>query len=124
MTHLAILCADHGDRRKSPIVLGAAIAIFANPRDRGIKSPGVSPALALLCVIASSVVKSLAKKFLFLVENQHQFCLQRNKNGSPKCSKGTSNEACAVILSLCLTGIISNKTVETFCVIILNYPTL
>ena len=39
MTHLAILYTDHGDRRKSPIVLGAAIAIFANPRDRGIKSP-------------------------------------------------------------------------------------
>ena len=39
MTHLAILYADHGDRRKSPIVLSAAIGIFANPRDRGIKSP-------------------------------------------------------------------------------------
>ena len=81
-------------------------------------------ALVLLYVIASSVVKSLAKKFVFLVENQRQLCLQRNKNGSPKRSKGTSNEACAVILSLCLTGIISNKAVETFCVIILNYPTL
>ena len=75
-------------------------------------------------VIASSVAKSLAKKFVVFVENQRQLCLQRNKNDSPKRSKGTSNEACAVNLSLCLTGIISNKTVETFCVIILNCPTL
>ena len=98
------------------------MAIFADHRDRRIKSPGVSPALALLYVIASSVAKSLAKKFVFLVENQRQLCLQRNKNGSLKRSKGTSNEACAVILSLCLSGIISNKTVETFFVIILNCP--
>ena len=37
--HLAILYADRGDRRKSPGVLGAAIAIFADHRDRRIKSP-------------------------------------------------------------------------------------
>ena len=43
---------------------------------------------------------------------------------STKLLSYTSNEACAVILSLCPTGIISNKTVETFCVFILNYPTL
>ena len=115
---------DRGDWRMSQSLHRAQLAIFADHRDRRIKSPGVSPALALLYVIASSVVKSLAKKFVFLVEKQHQLCSQRNKNGSPKRSKGTSNEACAVILSLCLTGIISNKTVETFCVIILNYPTL
>ena len=35
-THLAIL---YGDRRKSPGVPGAAIAIFAVRRDRRIKSP-------------------------------------------------------------------------------------
>ena len=35
-THLAILYADRCDRRKSPGVPGAAIAIFA---DRRIKSP-------------------------------------------------------------------------------------
>ena len=120
----AILYPDRGDWRISQSPHRAQLAIFADHRDRRIKSPGVSPALALLYVIASSVAKSLAKKFVFLVENQRQLCLQRNKNGSPKRSKGTSNEACAVILSLCLTGIISNKTVETFCVIILNYPTL
>ena len=34
-THLAILYADRGDRRKSPGV----IAIFADRRDRRIKSP-------------------------------------------------------------------------------------
>ena len=38
-THLAILYADRGDRRKSPGVPGAAIAIFADRRDRRIKSP-------------------------------------------------------------------------------------
>ena len=56
-THLPILYADRGDRRKSPGVSGAAIAIFADRRDRlaifagdqirrdrRIKSPGVSPA--------------------------------------------------------------------------------
>ena len=35
-THLAILYTDHGDRRKSPGVPGAAMAIFG---DRRIKSP-------------------------------------------------------------------------------------
>ena len=38
-THLATLYADRGDRRKSPGVPGAAIAIFADRRDRRIKSP-------------------------------------------------------------------------------------
>ena len=38
-THLAILYADRCDRRKSPGVPGAAIAIFADRRDRLIKSP-------------------------------------------------------------------------------------
>ena len=38
-THLAILYADRRDRRKSPGVPGAAIAIFAVRRDRRIKSP-------------------------------------------------------------------------------------
>ena len=38
-THLAILYADRRDRRKSPGVPGAAIAIFADHRDRRIKSP-------------------------------------------------------------------------------------
>ena len=37
-THLAILYADRRNRRKSPGVPGAAIAIFADRRDRGIKS--------------------------------------------------------------------------------------
>ena len=38
-THLAILYADRRYRRKSPGVPGAAIAIFADHRDRRIKSP-------------------------------------------------------------------------------------
>ena len=38
-THLAILYADCGDRRKSPGVPGGAIAIFADLRDRRIKLP-------------------------------------------------------------------------------------
>ena len=38
-THLAILYADRRDRRKSPGVPGAVIAIFADRRDRLIKSP-------------------------------------------------------------------------------------
>ena len=38
-THLAILYADRRDWRKSPGVPGAAIAIFADRRDRRIKSP-------------------------------------------------------------------------------------
>ena len=38
-THLAILYADRRDRRKSPGVPGAAIAIFTDRRDRRIKSP-------------------------------------------------------------------------------------
>ena len=38
-THLAILYADRRDRRKSAGVPGAAIAIFADHRDRRIKSP-------------------------------------------------------------------------------------
>ena len=38
-THLAILHADRRDRRKSPGVPGGAIAIFADRRDRCIKSP-------------------------------------------------------------------------------------
>ena len=38
-THLAILYADRRDRRKSPGVPSAAIAIFAVRRDRRIKSP-------------------------------------------------------------------------------------
>ena len=38
-THLAILYADRGNRRKSPGVPGAVIAIFADRRDRRIKSP-------------------------------------------------------------------------------------
>ena len=116
--------ADRGDWRKSSSLQQAHLAIFADRRDRRIKSLGVSPALALLYVIAPSVARPLAKKFVFLVENQPKLCLQRNKNGSPKHSKGTSNEACVVLLSLCLMGINSNKTVETFCVIILNFPTL
>ena len=37
-THLAILYADRRYRRKSPGVPGAAIAIFADRRDRRIKS--------------------------------------------------------------------------------------
>ena len=37
--HLAILYADRCDRRKSPGVPGAAIAIFSDRRDRRIKSP-------------------------------------------------------------------------------------
>ena len=36
-TDLAILYADHGDRRKSPGVPGAAIAIFVDRCDRRIK---------------------------------------------------------------------------------------
>ena len=39
MTQLAILYADRGDRRKSPGVPGAAMAIFADRRDRRLKSP-------------------------------------------------------------------------------------
>ena len=38
-TRLAILYADRSDRQKSPGVPGAAIAIFADRRDRRIKSP-------------------------------------------------------------------------------------
>ena len=38
-THLAILYAHRRDRRKSPGVPGAAIAIFADRRDRRTKSP-------------------------------------------------------------------------------------
>ena len=38
-THLAILYADRRNRRKSPGVPGAAIAIFSDRRDRRIKSP-------------------------------------------------------------------------------------
>ena len=38
-THLAILYTDRRDRRKSPGVPGAAIAIFADCRDRRLKSP-------------------------------------------------------------------------------------
>ena len=38
-THLAILYADRGDRRKSSGVPDAAIAIFADCRERRIKSP-------------------------------------------------------------------------------------
>ena len=38
-THLAILYVDRRDRRKSPGVRGPAIAIFADRRDRRIKSP-------------------------------------------------------------------------------------
>ena len=37
-TNLAILYADRRDRRKSPGVPGAAIAIFVDRRDRRIKS--------------------------------------------------------------------------------------
>ena len=37
--HLAILYADRRDRRKSPGVPGAAIAIFADRLSRRIKSP-------------------------------------------------------------------------------------
>ena len=38
-TNLAILYADRRDRRKSPGVPGTAIAIFADRRNRRIKSP-------------------------------------------------------------------------------------
>ena len=38
-THLVILYADRGDRRKSPGVPGEAIAIFADRHDRRIKLP-------------------------------------------------------------------------------------
>ena len=38
-THLGILHADRRDRRKSPGVPVAAITIFADRRDRRIKSP-------------------------------------------------------------------------------------
>ena len=61
----AILYPDRGDWRISQSPHRAQLAIFADHRDRRIKSPGVSPALALLYVIASSVVKSQAKKFVF-----------------------------------------------------------
>ena len=54
-THLAIFYADRRDRRKSPVVPGAAIAIFAailhefsklpHRRDRRKKSPGVSASI-------------------------------------------------------------------------------
>ena len=37
-THLAILYADPGDRRKSPGVPGAAIAVLADRGDRRLKS--------------------------------------------------------------------------------------
>ena len=46
-------------------------------------------------VIASSVAKSLAKKFVVLVENQRQLCLQRNKNGRPlEIKRKTSLKGC------------------------------
>ena len=38
VTHLAILYADRGDRRKSPGVPGEAMTIFADRRNRRIKS--------------------------------------------------------------------------------------
>ena len=41
----AILYADRGDRQKSQSPHRAHLAIFADRRDRRIKSPGVSPAL-------------------------------------------------------------------------------
>ena len=75
----AILYPDRGDWRISQSPHRPQLAIFADHRDRRIKSAGASPALALLYVIACSVAKSLAKKFVFLVENQCQLCLQRNK---------------------------------------------
>ena len=43
----AILNANHGDRRKSQSPYWAHLAIFANRRDRRIKSLGVSTALGL-----------------------------------------------------------------------------
>ena len=43
----AILYADRGDRRKSQSLHRAHLAIFADRGDRRIKSPGVSPALAV-----------------------------------------------------------------------------
>ena len=42
----AILYADRGDRRKSQSLHRAHLVIFADRRDRRIKSPGVSPALS------------------------------------------------------------------------------
>ena len=67
----AILYPDSGDWRKSQ-----------------------SPHRAHL-VIASSVAKSLAKKFVVLVENQRQLCLQRNKNGRPlEIKRKTSLKGC------------------------------
>ena len=38
-THLVLLYADRRDRQKSPGVPGTAIAIFADRRERRIKSP-------------------------------------------------------------------------------------
>ena len=67
----AILYPDSGDWRKSQ-----------------------SPHRAHL-VIASSVAKSLVKKFVVLVENQRQLCLQRNKNGRPlEIKRKTSLKGC------------------------------
>ena len=44
----AILYADRGDRRKSQSLHRAHLTIFADRRDRRIKSPSVSPALGLI----------------------------------------------------------------------------
>ena len=55
--YYAILCADRGDQRKSQSLHRAHLAIFADHRDRPIKSPSVSPALDSLQVLWANLTK-------------------------------------------------------------------
>ena len=55
--YYAILCADRGDQRKSQSLHRAHLAIFADHRDRRIKSPSVSPALDSLQVLWANLTK-------------------------------------------------------------------
>ena len=72
----AILSADRGDRRKSQSPHRAHSAIFADRRDRLIKSPGMSPAL-VSCTIFRVIFELLRWHFQKLKINYNSMRYHR-----------------------------------------------
>ena len=78
----AILYADRGDRRKSQSPHRAHPPIFADRRDRRIKSPGVSPASATTTKTATETKTSLENRTEFVL-----FVVLRDYFNSSICTK-------------------------------------
>ena len=91
----AILYADLGDRRKSPSLHRAHLAIFADHRDRRIKSPGESPAY-------SSKPIMLTNNLGLFLEEIGQTCRARTRRSDSISSLIWKKVSCMYVFSLIL----------------------